>query len=134
MPLNQWTHTAFTWDGSGNQTGIHIYINNIEVGYAGGNNATGSPQTDASRDLVIGNQVNGFNCWDGFIWDCVLLDRVVERQEIKKHYLKPLWMFDRPGEILTEIAAAPPPVTQMFCDLSTWYWTIKNTTGLFTRL
>jgi hypothetical protein len=86
VTLNQWQHVAVTWNGSGNDQGIHLYVNGAETAYQDGNNVTGSPGDDSSRNLVIGNQMNNVNTWDGSIDDVMLFNRTLSSGEIASLY------------------------------------------------
>ena len=52
ITLNAWNHVVLTWTGS---TTAKIYVNGTEVAYGTQTNGAGARNSDAARDLIIGN-------------------------------------------------------------------------------
>ena len=61
-------------------------------------------------------------------------DHALPDPEILRLYSRPFYRFDRPARPLYHVAAGPPAITPLFMDLGTMYWTVKKTSGLYTRM
>jgi hypothetical protein len=90
---NEWYHVTATWDGSTNASGIHLYVNGIEVSYGGSvSNMTGS-QDDSSVDLKIGAwSALASGDFDGIIDQVKLYDYVRTPAQIA-------WDYNRGGPV-----------------------------------
>lgn len=60
-------NVAITWDGSATATNVHLYIDGVEVSYAVQTNGTGTPDSDASHNFIIGNRAAGDRTFNGDI-------------------------------------------------------------------
>lgn len=94
-PANTWTHLAATWDGSTNGTGIRLYANGVEVtSYSATGNATGSRDSDAAADLIIGNNAAASRTYNGRISHLQIYNRELSAGEITT-------LMHKPGKILS---------------------------------
>lgn len=55
ITLNAWNHIVLTWTGSTTATTAKIYVNGTEVAYGTQTNGAGARNSDASQDMIIGN-------------------------------------------------------------------------------
>jgi hypothetical protein len=86
---DQWNHVAVTWNGTNDNTDIHIYHNGEEVDYAEEENATGTTRDDdSSQSLRIGDWGFGTsNHFNGSIDDARVYEEILSATDIKDHYL-----------------------------------------------
>ncbi len=85
--FNQWNHIAVSWDGTVNQTGVHLYLNGVDVSnYASPYNATGSgvKVDDAGSDFLIGYPWGGAG--NLYVDDVRAYNRVLTTSEITSLY------------------------------------------------
>ncbi|MBN2203192.1 MAG: hypothetical protein JW700_03330 [Candidatus Aenigmarchaeota archaeon] len=81
IPLNEWTHVAFTFDGT---SSIKVYVNGIRIddsspsGYGFGNSA----------NLNIGRRSDGTNYFDGTIDEILIYNTELAQEEIQQEYQK----------------------------------------------
>ncbi|MEP7247365.1 MAG: LamG-like jellyroll fold domain-containing protein, partial [Gammaproteobacteria bacterium] len=80
---NTWAHVLVTWDGTTLGTGIKIYVNGAEVGYASTDNASGARNSDTAAVLRIGNIDTGTRTTNGKIDDVRVYNRVLSLTEIQ---------------------------------------------------
>jgi hypothetical protein len=86
LVLNQWQHVVFTWDGTVNTSGVHIYKNGVETTYGTVSNGSGTINDDSAFNLTIGTLSGGTQMFDGTIDDVHLYNRVLSASEIRKLY------------------------------------------------
>lgn len=87
ISLNTWQHVALTWDASSlAQTNIKIYKNGSETSYATGADGSGSRTSDASNDLIIGNDSTQVRSFDGLIDEERISNVVRSADWIKTEY------------------------------------------------
>ena len=75
-----WSHVAATWDGSPSATGIHVYVDGLEPGYASQADAPGPRVDDSTIDLTISDTTDP--SFAGAIDDVRVYDRVLSPSEI----------------------------------------------------
>lgn len=73
-----------TWDGSATATNVHLYVNGTEVSYSVQTNATGTKGSDASNNLLIGNDTTQGQTFDGRIEEVALWNKVLSANEISQ--------------------------------------------------
>ena len=59
LPIEQWTHVAFVWDGKSSGIHSHLYLNGVQVANPTRTNGDGSPVSDAANLFTIGNRPEG---------------------------------------------------------------------------
>ena len=81
IALNTWQHVAATWDGSTLGSGMHLYINGVDVSAAGTSvNGTGNTTTysDSTTPLTIGNRpVDNARGFNGLIDEVRVYNRIL---------------------------------------------------------
>jgi len=85
VSANTITNIIMTWDGSLTATNVHIYKNNVEVGYQTQINGTVATQSDADNDLTIGNSAALDEPFSGTIYEVAIWNVILtaaERQQI----------------------------------------------------
>src|SRR3989344_5797717 len=89
VTLNKWQHAVVTWDGSTSASGVHIYIDGVEVGYQKTQSAGGVQDDDNTVNMLLGIGVFGANSntFDGKVDEVRIYDRVLSTDEIKRLYL-----------------------------------------------
>ena len=85
VALNVWHHVAVAWGGTAEAGSVRIYVNGQEVAYEENTNGM-SLNSDADRDLVIGNRADGARTFDGIIDEMRISDRVRTCHEISTDY------------------------------------------------
>jgi hypothetical protein len=81
LAVGQWAHVVATWDGGAAASGVHVYVDNVEVAYATGSDAT-DPRPD---DSAIGLSINcnatstGF---PGIIDEVQIFDRALTAAQV----------------------------------------------------
>jgi hypothetical protein len=87
IPLNAWTHVAFTWDGSATVTNVKIYINGVEAAYnAGGSTSgVGSKVSDAASNLYINDGVQSRTFFGGMD-EVRIYNRVLTADDVMELY------------------------------------------------
>lgn len=119
-----WHTVTCTWDG----VKTAVYADGI---YYGGVAAVGTMTIPSYRIGVGGGGQN----LTGLISDLAVWNRALNASEVNFLFYKGLsCMFDRPMDPLFSIAGAPPEIQALYMDLSTQIWTIKHSTGLFSKL
>lgn len=85
IALNSWQHVAATWDGSALGSGIHLYINGIDVSAAGTSaNGSGTALSDTTTPLTIGNRpVDNARGFNGLIDEVRVYNRILSAAEIQ---------------------------------------------------
>ena len=68
LTLNDWNYVVFKYSNSGDKK-VYLYVNGAEVSYATQTTGTGSPNTDATGNLLISdaNDLPGARTFDGVI-------------------------------------------------------------------
>ncbi len=88
VTLNRWQFIVLTWDGTSSASGVHIYIDGVEVSYQLSQNGSGSRLDDSSTNLLIG--IGNFgaqsNTWDGSIDEMRFYNRVLSPDEVSRLY------------------------------------------------
>lgn len=79
---NTWFHACYTYDGTLNDTGIHIYINASELTYATSNSGTVAVATDAALNAYIGNREGNDRTFNGYISEFAIWTSVLTVEEI----------------------------------------------------
>ncbi|MCC6660945.1 MAG: LamG domain-containing protein, partial [Phycisphaerales bacterium] len=102
LTYGTWSVLAVTWDGTLTATGVKLYLNGREMTYAVTQNGSGSRDSDAGNDLLIGNDVTGAYTFSGGIDSLLLCSRVLTAEEL-------LRMAESPFEW-----AAPEPRRRLF--------------------
>lgn len=87
-PLLEWAHLVVTWDGTGNGTGVSMYVNGESVSTTIGANGSASRSNDTGTTVQIGNNACGSasRTMDGFIDEVRLYSRVLTNTEIESLY------------------------------------------------
>jgi len=67
VPLNAWHHVAIVWDGSVTASNLLIYVDGATVAHSTDTNGSGSANSEAAVEFVIGNMQNGARTFDGQI-------------------------------------------------------------------
>lgn len=81
--LNTWNHVVATWDGLTDASGVHLYVNGVETTYSGTpTDGSGTRVSDGAQNLIIGENGNGFNAFDGLIDDVRIYNRVLTPSEV----------------------------------------------------
>lgn len=75
-----WMRLAFTYDASGNGTGIHIYKNGVECSYSAATN--GSVDAQGGLWSFMGRSYDNLRNVDGQVADLGILNRVATSDEI----------------------------------------------------
>ncbi|MBS3105955.1 fibronectin type III domain-containing protein [Candidatus Woesearchaeota archaeon] len=86
VPLNQWTHVALTWDGSGTATNVHMYLDGVEVVYDTRNNGLGNRVSDAAQYFNIATQGNSPTSLPAVMDDVRIYNRALTQAEILTIY------------------------------------------------
>ena len=69
VPLNHWSHIAIVYDGSSTSNDAVMYLNGIAQTITEAGTPDGSRTSDASDDLIIGNNSGTSRTFDGYIAD-----------------------------------------------------------------
>src|SRR6266550_3950931 len=78
VPLNQWTHVAFTYDVAGPTGGLNLYVNGVLL-----TSQTASVQTtNDTGPLRIGNEATNVRDFDGLIDEAQIYNRALSDSEI----------------------------------------------------
>jgi len=82
LPLNTWTHLAFTWSAT-NLNVSSFYINGVAQGSFTTNTAANNPNESDLNELTIGNNVPHDRCFDGYLADVRFYDAALGSTEIQ---------------------------------------------------
>ncbi|OGE92802.1 MAG: hypothetical protein A3C85_01555, partial [Candidatus Doudnabacteria bacterium RIFCSPHIGHO2_02_FULL_48_21] len=83
--FNSWKHLVLTWDGGDAHSGIHIYLDGIELG-SGGTNGSAAKNSDSTATLYIGSTGSGINDFDGRIDEVRIYNRALSASEVLDVY------------------------------------------------
>jgi len=87
ITLNKWQYVAVTWDGSTDSTQIKLFVNGAETSYSISQTPIGSRQSDAAKNVLIGNDsTSGDRTFDGLIDEVRIYNRALSATEIKRLY------------------------------------------------
>jgi hypothetical protein len=81
VAVGTWSHVVATWDGTSIATGIHIYVDGVEVTYAQSLNATNTVRPDDSS-ITVAIGCAGPTSFAGIEDDVKLFGRVLSPAEI----------------------------------------------------
>ena len=88
VTLNKWQFVTLTWDGTTSSSGVHIYIDGVEVTYQKSQDGIGTKNDDGSANMLIG--IGNFgaqsNTWDGRLDEVRIYRRVLSYDEIQRLY------------------------------------------------
>jgi len=126
----EWFQTALSVPASGGT--VRFYVNGAETGTP----AVVGAMVYNGGVLRLGARVaaDDEHKLNGLIDHAMIYNRALSASEIALLYREPFCMFDHPMDSLFAIGAAPPEIQALYMDLSTQLWTIKHSTGLFTKL
>jgi len=125
-------HFAVVYDRSDPGTGFRLYQNSIL--YTADLEQTVTASIVNTKNYAFGRRVGAGNGLQGILDYGMSFNCALSASEIAQLYREPFCMFDRPMDPLFSITAAPPEIQALYMDLSTQLWTIKHSTGLFTKL
>jgi carboxypeptidase T len=83
LTFNTWQHVAMTWDGSASASGVHLYVNGVEVAYSSFISGAGTRVDDSLQDLKIGNDKSTVRTFRGRIDEVQVWNRVLSPAEIE---------------------------------------------------
>ncbi|RJR27996.1 hypothetical protein C4561_00630 [candidate division WWE3 bacterium] len=87
ITFNEWQHVMVTWDGGTASSGVHFYVNGLEVGHDTATEGAGSPLDDSTSTITIGNnQVGGTQTFDGHIDEVKIYNFVLTAEQAKVEY------------------------------------------------
>lgn len=88
VTLNKWQFVTLTWDGTTSSSGVHIYIDGVEVTYQKSQDGIGSLNDDSGTNMSIGIGSFGAqsNSWDGRLDEVRIYRRVLSHDEIQRLY------------------------------------------------
>ncbi len=83
--FNTWNHWVVTWDGTTESDNVHIYKNGVDV-TTNRTDGVGSRQSDASNNLLIGNNAGMSRTFDGKLDEVRVYNRALSADEVKQLY------------------------------------------------
>ncbi|MBV6417375.1 MAG: hypothetical protein CMLOHMNK_02037 [Steroidobacteraceae bacterium] len=108
LTYGAWNLLAVTWDGTLTATGVKLYVNGQEATYAVTQNGSGSRDSDAGNNLLIGNDASGAYTFSGAFDFVLLCNRVLTAGEIARFADRPYRLFPTQG---TRRRFGPPEQT-----------------------
>ncbi len=88
VTLNKWQFVTLTWDGTTSSSGVHIYIDGVEVSYQKSQDGIGSLNDDSGTNMSIGIGSFGAqsNSWDGKLDEVRIYNRALSFDEVQRLY------------------------------------------------
>ena len=92
VTLNTWTLVGFTYDTDLTTNRPLIYVNGVSVAY-GEDVPTGARDSDAARDLYIGNSSGRGDTFDGYIGEVWFYNRILPAAELLQMTALGAWRY-----------------------------------------
>jgi hypothetical protein len=88
LTAGTWNHVVATWDGGSATSGVHIYVNGVEVALLGPSAGGTGPQTDAGSPIQIGANTGGGGngYFSGQIDEVRVYNRVLSARDVSTLY------------------------------------------------
>jgi len=112
VTVDEWTHLAFTYDGSGSQNGAYIYKNGADVTSTRGTTGTYTAMHNEASPVYFGVYIpsSASVLWGNINLEYVSFFKcVLTPSEITRLYREPFWMFEQePIELWAAASGAAP--------------------------
>jgi len=86
IPLDRWTHVAYSYDRSTTTNDPRIYVNGELVSVTEHQSPSGTASSDSDSILRIGNSEFAISDFDGLIDDVRVYNRILSRAEVRRLY------------------------------------------------